>query len=98
LEISSSVKSSGLTLLMPNFFRRVNITGENLRLPSLAFGQSRLNRAYDILIVIRCLKEPFVQKMVAYLIFLGGFMKHACVNSSSKLKSECILSVSFKDF
>jgi hypothetical protein len=76
LEISSSVKSSGLTLLMPNFFRRVNITGENLRLPSLAFGQSRLNRACDILIVIMCLKEPFVHGCIPDLF---GWLRETCV-------------------
>mmetsp|Transcript_48822 Transcript_48822/g.99692 ORF Transcript_48822/g.99692 Transcript_48822/m.99692 type:complete len:253 (+) Transcript_48822:129-887(+) len=41
---SSSVKSSGLVFVMPNFSRRFSITGANLRTPALSAGQRREKR------------------------------------------------------
>lgn len=42
---SSSVRSSGLVLVMPSFSRRLNMRGANVRLPFLA-GQRRLKSCW----------------------------------------------------
>mmetsp|Transcript_368 Transcript_368/g.1398 ORF Transcript_368/g.1398 Transcript_368/m.1398 type:complete len:205 (+) Transcript_368:963-1577(+) len=45
---SSSVKSSGLVLSIPSFFKRLNMMAENLREPSLACGIKRFHSASSL--------------------------------------------------
>jgi hypothetical protein len=79
---SSSVKSSGLVLVIPNFSSRLNMIGAKVRTPFLA-GQRRLKSCYDRPQSSELASNENQARRLTYLIGLGRFVIIPSINSGS---------------